>query len=80
MVTENQQHTEILSTKIYTWDHSKRPDEHLCKKQSIIYIKHHTYILGLQIISYFNPKLQKNQALITAYIDAKKPEVLSRSF
>ena len=42
-----QQHTKLLSTKKRTWNHSMRPEEQLYKKQSIIYIKRHTYILGL---------------------------------
>ena len=36
-----------LSTPKHAWNHIRRPEEHLCKKQSIIYIKYHTYILGL---------------------------------
>ena len=44
--------TEFNSIKIinkkHTWNYSKRPEEHLCKKQSIIYIKHTSIICLLK--------------------------------
>ena len=59
--------------KKHTWNQSTRPEEHLCQKQSIIYIKHHQYILGLP----------KSSALISNnsfYQREQNLEVLIRSF
>ena len=47
MVTEFNSIQRNIINKKHTWNYSKRPEEHLRKKQSIIYIKHYAYILGL---------------------------------